>query len=242
MAVITISRQVGSQGSYIAAEVARILGWRYYDREILHQAAATVGLTTEADFERLVKLDERPGAARRILDVVGVQPAIPAEPSATLRELQAARGEIEALVKREELTVDEARERALSKRHTLPLTETHYRNLMTQVVTELAQAGNSIIIGRGANVILSAHTDVLRVQVVAHYLVRVERLMDREGLNRASAKLRVTDSDQMRAEFMRRYFGVDWLDPSLYDVVFNTSGHVSEQTIIDSIVTMAREM
>jgi cytidylate kinase len=242
MAVITISRQVGSRGSYIAAEVARMLGWRYYDREILHRAATTVGLTNEADFERLVKLDERPGFARRILDVLGVQPAVPAEPSASLRELQAASGEIESMVKREELTVEEARERALSKRQTLPLTESHYRNLITQVVSELAEAGNAVIIGRGGNVILSAHTDVLRIQVVAHYLVRVERLMEREGLNRASAKLRVTDSDQMRAEFMRRYFGLDWLDPSLYDVVFNNSGHVSEQTIIDSIVTMAREM
>jgi cytidylate kinase len=242
MAVITISRQVGSRGSYIAAEVAKRLGWRYYDREILHRAAATVGLTNEADFERLVKLDERPGFARRILDVLGVQPAVPAEPSATLRELQAASGEIESLVKREELTLDEARERALSKRHTLPLDESSYRNLITQVINELAQAGNAVIIGRGGNVILSAHTDVLRVQIVAHYLVRVERLMEREGLNRNSAKLQVTDSDQIRAEFMHRYFGVDWLDPSLYEVVFNNSGHVSEQTIIDSIVTMAREM
>jgi len=242
MAVITISRQVGSQGSYIAAEVARILGWRYYDREILHRAAATIGLTNEADFERLVKLDERPGFARKILDALGVQPAVPAEPSASLRELQAAGGEIESMVKREEVTVDEARERALSKRHTLPLNESNYRNLITQVISELAQAGNAVIVGRGSNVILSAQTGALRVQIVAHYLVRVERLMDREGLNRASAKLRVTDSDQMRADFMRRYFGVDWLDPSLYDVVFNSSGHVSEQMIIDSIVTMAREL
>ena len=242
MAVITISRQVGSRGSYIAVEVAKRLGWRYYDREILHQAAATVGLTSEADFERLVKLDERPGFEPKILDALGVQPAVPAEPSASLRELQAASGEIESLVKREELTVDEARERALSKRHTLPLDESSYRNLITQVIGDLAQAGNAVIMGRGGNVILSAFPNVLRIQIVAHYLVRVERLMEREGLNRASAKLRVTDSDQMRAEFMRRYFGVDWLDPSLYDVVFNSSGHVSEQTIIDSIVTMAREM
>jgi cytidylate kinase len=241
MAVITISRQVGSRGSYIAVEVAKRLGWRYYDREILHQAAATVGLTSEADFERLVKLDERPGYAPKIVDALGVQPAVPAEPSASLRELQAASGEIESLVKREELTVDEARERALSKRHTLPLDESSYRNLITGVIGDLAKAGNAVIMGRGGNVILSALPSVLRIQIVAHYLVRVERLMEREGLSRASAKLRVTDSDQMRADFMHRYFGVDWLDPTLYDVVFNNSGHVSEQSIMDCMVEMARK-
>jgi hypothetical protein len=46
----------------------------------------------------------------------------------------------------------------------------------------------------------------------------------------------------MRAGFMRRYFNVDWLDPMLYDWVFNNSGHLSEQFIIDSIVAMVRRL
>jgi cytidylate kinase len=42
--VLTISRQVGSGGSYIGQEVARRLGMRYADREILQQAAAAAGV------------------------------------------------------------------------------------------------------------------------------------------------------------------------------------------------------
>jgi cytidylate kinase len=48
--VLTISRQLGSGGSYIGQEVARRLGMRYADREILQQAAAAAGLR-EGDLE-----------------------------------------------------------------------------------------------------------------------------------------------------------------------------------------------
>lgn len=42
--VLTISRQIGSGGSYIGQEVARRLGMRYADREILQRAAAAAGV------------------------------------------------------------------------------------------------------------------------------------------------------------------------------------------------------
>jgi cytidylate kinase len=42
--VLTISRQLGSGGSYIGQEVARRLGMRYADREILQQAATAAGV------------------------------------------------------------------------------------------------------------------------------------------------------------------------------------------------------
>ncbi len=242
MAVITFSRQVGSRGSYIAAQVAQALGWRYYDREILHRAAAAIGLTGEADIEWLAHLEEPRGALRRLLETLGLQPAIPTVPSASLRELEAASSEIEALMKHEGLSLSEARQRALGSRYTLPVNEVVYRDLITRVITELAQAGHAVIMGRGSQVILSPFPGALRVQVVAHYLVRVERIMEREGLDRDAAKLRITAADQARAGFMQRYFGVDWLDPTLYDVVFNNSGRISESVIIDSIVAMARRL
>jgi cytidylate kinase len=48
--VLTISRQLGSGGSYVGQEVARRLGMRYADREILHRAAAAAGFR-EGDLE-----------------------------------------------------------------------------------------------------------------------------------------------------------------------------------------------
>ena len=48
--VLTISRQLGSGGSFIGQEVARRLGMRYVDREILQRAAVESGLA-EGDLE-----------------------------------------------------------------------------------------------------------------------------------------------------------------------------------------------
>jgi cytidylate kinase len=53
--VLAISRQLGSGGSFIGQEVARRLGFHYVDRDILSQAAQTLGVEA-ADLE---PLDER---------------------------------------------------------------------------------------------------------------------------------------------------------------------------------------
>lgn len=50
--VITISRQIGAGGAYVGQVLARRLGIRYVDREILQQAAALLG-REEGDLEAL---------------------------------------------------------------------------------------------------------------------------------------------------------------------------------------------
>jgi cytidylate kinase len=45
---ITISRQVGSGGSYVGQVIARHLGLRYVDREVLHLAAQSLGVEDAA--------------------------------------------------------------------------------------------------------------------------------------------------------------------------------------------------
>ena len=58
---ITISRQMGSGGSFIGYSVAKELGFNYIDREILRQAAERLGTDPGA----LEYLDERsPGLDR----------------------------------------------------------------------------------------------------------------------------------------------------------------------------------
>lgn len=54
--VVTISRQLGSGGSYLAQHLARSLGFQYLDREILQRAAAEMG----ADPLEIEHLDEHP--------------------------------------------------------------------------------------------------------------------------------------------------------------------------------------
>lgn len=50
--VVTISRQIGAGGAYVGQGLARRLGFRYVDREILQQAAILLG-REEGDLEAL---------------------------------------------------------------------------------------------------------------------------------------------------------------------------------------------
>src|SRR6478672_12572484 len=45
---ITIARQMGCGGAYIGQIIARKLGLRYVDREVLHLAAKSLGVAEEA--------------------------------------------------------------------------------------------------------------------------------------------------------------------------------------------------
>jgi cytidylate kinase len=45
MAIITISRQVGSGSDEIASQVAKLLGYRYFDKRLMIQVAAEMGLS-----------------------------------------------------------------------------------------------------------------------------------------------------------------------------------------------------
>src|SRR6266403_3794685 len=59
---ITISRQMGSGGSYIGQVIAKKLGLKYVDREVLHLAAKEFGCdeeTVEARSERISSFWER---------------------------------------------------------------------------------------------------------------------------------------------------------------------------------------
>lgn len=43
---ITLSREAGTQGTLVAKEVGRLLGWHVYDHELLEQIAQAMGLRT----------------------------------------------------------------------------------------------------------------------------------------------------------------------------------------------------
>jgi cytidylate kinase len=61
--LITISRQYGAGGSLVAARVARMLGWRVVDNELVERVAAAAGITVED----VARREERvPGFVQRL--------------------------------------------------------------------------------------------------------------------------------------------------------------------------------
>jgi cytidylate kinase len=97
-----------------------------------------------------------------------------------------------------------------------------YVRMTDLVIRDLARDGDVIIVGRGGRAVLREVPGVLHVLVIASFAQREATLMAREGIERQEAAARLRASDRARADYLKRYHGVGWLDPVLYDLVINT--------------------
>ncbi len=210
--VITVSRQLGSYGSYIAADVAKRLELRYIDREILYRAAEVAGYPDEKMVSLLEEKEHIPGLLEKLVNALNAMPLVPTVPSATLREGIAYNQEIAIMIAQENL--NQERRQAAGQA---------YVDLLKQVIEEYAQAGNVIIVGRGGQVVLRNASNALHIRIQAPLEARIVTLMERSGLNEIGAEQQISESDKQRSRYMKHYYDVDWNDPTLYHLTLNTA-------------------
>lgn len=235
MPVITVSRQRGSLGSYIALEVARKLDLRYLDREIIQSVAQESGVEAEA----VEAIEESAGYLARIQHLLRLRPKVPSVASASLREQETYQDRVQALMDRERISQEIAVARVESGLGLEYLPRVDYLDLITSIVLEQAAQGQAMIVGRGGQVILRGRPGVLHVQVIAKFETRVYNIIQREGVKWREAAHRVRLADDQRAGYMRRFYNVDWLDSAYYDLVINTD-QIPVNAAVDVILTVAQ--
>ncbi len=98
-----------------------------------------------------------------------------------------------------------------------------YITAVDETLNELASGGNVIIVGRGANLALLTHRNVFNLRLVADFAIRVKRVMEREKAPEADIRRRITEMDYAREAYYRYLYNVMPDDPSIYDMVLNTS-------------------
>jgi cytidylate kinase len=219
MAIVTLSRQLGAGGSEVAAGLAKALGLRVIDREAIDLAAMKAGVPEVALHE--LGYEGRRGLVQRILNALKTSPAIP-----SVMEMQ-RRDSLAPLTMRGGIFTP--------ARPLLSAAMEDYVRMVGMVIKDIAGEGNVLIIGRASQMMLKGNPEALHVQVVAPLARRVEKRMRLEGLTKHEATKRILASDQARANYLRRYYGVNWLDPQLYDLVVNT-GRISIQTAVQLVV------
>jgi cytidylate kinase len=89
-------------------------------------------------------------------------------------------------------------------------------------ILHLAQLGNVILIGRGANIITRRLDFVFHVRLVRSFDRRVANIQRSEGLSLKAARDFVRREDRGRKRYVKKYFLKDVNDPLLYHVVINT--------------------
>ncbi len=238
--IITVSRQLGSRGSYIATAIAKTMGLRYIDREILNRAAEMAGFPDQDMVAQLERKEKVPSFLGRFISELNTMPMIPSIASATLREGYAYDEQLATLMVQEGFSRDEAYEELVQSRQRAAAGES-YAELVRQVILEYAHTGDVIIVGRGGQVILQDVSNALHIRVRAPETLRVMRLSERLGLDKKEAEQQIRQSDKERARYMRHYHDADWDDPDLYHMVINT-GKISVEHITYIIDATARRI
>ncbi len=168
MAVVTISRQVGSLGDQAARALAAELRYHLVAAADIHELAASY----DPDFSRGVK------------------------------DLEQGRG--------------------MSILERLFFGQPVYESLYAAVILELASRRQTVIVGRGAQVVLRQVPQVVRARVVAPTRVRAARVAQSLGLAEQDAREYVERHDAERRALVRQIFDHDLKDWGLYNLVLNT--------------------
>jgi cytidylate kinase len=201
MAVVTISRQYASGGDEIAVRVCERLEYQYFDKALMAEVASEIGLSGD----QIVDFSEDDyhvrGFLRRLLGRRRSSPPGTQSPtSETTRPVTVEQLDEESSIRMVRATIEAAYEQ-----------------------------GDVVIVGRGGQAILQGKPGVLHVRVEAPLEQRVNRVRYKEmqglvaELQLRSAQERVAERDRAAAAYLRRFYGIDWADPSLYHLVVDTA-------------------
>jgi len=102
------------------------------------------------------------------------------------------------------------------------------RELIKQVLSSIADEGSVVIVSHAASFALAGR-DVLRVLVTASPETRGRRLATREGIDERTATRRLKEEDAGRADYLKRFYGVEQELSTHLDLVVNTDAVSAEK-------------
>ncbi len=118
------------------------------------------------------------------------------------------------------------------------VTASDYLKQLMRVLHTIAQHGEAVIVGRGAQYILNPAT-TLRIRAVAPLEMRVAGLAKRNEITEKEAREEALTIDEERRDFIRHHYNRDIEDPAGYDVTINT-GTLSLELATDLVVAAYR--
>jgi cytidylate kinase len=213
--VITLTVLNGSGGYAVAHHVADRLGLRYYDWEITSEAASRAGVNPS----EVIAAERVPGFLERMMSRLGAVSAMTVEGGTGFADPSPA-----------------VWDTALKS-----LTSDDYRQVVEQVVEELANQGDAVIVGHAGQHILRERSNVLRVLISGSLGSRTERFALEQGIDFVKAEAMVKQSDKDRRDLLKRLYNFDWLNASAYDLTVNTD-RLSTEFAADMIAAAAQAL
>jgi len=116
------------------------------------------------------------------------------------------------------------------------------REVVQQIVTEEAEAGDCVIVGRGSAYYLGTRRDAFHVFIYAPFEDKVRRLQSIGKTEKEAVALAET-VDLDRAAFIKKYFNVDWPERHRFHLMVNSNlgDEVAVETILDTLARLAKQ-
>jgi cytidylate kinase len=106
-----------------------------------------------------------------------------------------------------------------------------------RVVEHSAEKGECVIVGRGSQHFLANNPDTLRVFLYAPSDLKVRRLIAR-GKSQKEAQELVATVDRERADYIEKYFHVEWPNRAIYHAMMNTAP--GDDAVVQAILDLKR--
>ena len=224
MTIITISRQYGSGGDEIATRIGEILNYPLFDKRLIVQAARDSGLSEQEITDYSEESHQIQGFLDRLFN----------------RGMNTQVGR----VWREDATGARVMEE-------VQMSEDVLIALVQKAVRSAAKTRAMIIVGRGGQAILSGEPGTINVRIEAPMEERIMRVKDQirreKHLDNTDIELRrraqdrIVERDAASADYLRRFYHIEWAHPLLYHLVINT-GKVGLNQAAELIVTLTKEI
>jgi len=114
-----------------------------------------------------------------------------------------------------------------------------FKALITAEICERAIKGGVVYHGRVGHMVLQDLPNILRIRAVASEEERIDRVIEQLNLTRKLAKEYIKEIDEDRCRYVHFFYNVDCNNPSLYDIVINSS-HLAIENSLNALVRLAK--
>ncbi|MBN1624941.1 MAG: cytidylate kinase-like family protein [Deltaproteobacteria bacterium] len=115
-----------------------------------------------------------------------------------------------------------------------------YLDVLTRIMTGMADKGEFVIIGRGAQFILKDHPKAIHILLISDYERRVSLVSENLKLTTAEAKELIREKEKQRSHLAKNIFKKNMDDSVNYHLVINT-GRVSLEKAVNILSSMLED-
>jgi len=217
--VVCISRTSAAGGESVGRAVARRLGFRFVDDEIIAKAAQKA----QVNPEDIARAEQKQPLLARLLNALRAAAPVASKEA----------------VRSEPMAADYYQQAPVEAKPQLGTED--YRALIRDVIREVAAEGDVVIVAHAASMALRGGAGTLRVLVTASPTTRMHRLSAAgQLLNEEAAATAVAESDRARQYYFATFYGVKEELPTHYDLVVNTDVLTPEQVV--SVIVHAAQV